>query len=132
MIASISLNSVTPIQPGSTVNEGESNQAITTTTDENSNSTTVKSDPTSQSNQNSSQNHDQKKKLEEIVKGLNDFLKPTHTSLKFKLYEKLNQYYCQVINDDTKEVIREIPPKKLLDAYAIMAEQLGFIIDKKI
>jgi len=63
---------------------------------------------------------------------LNHFLQPVYTSLKFVLHEKLNEYYVLVIDDSTKEVIREIPPEKLLDMYAAMAEYLGLIVDEKI
>lgn len=75
---------------------------------------------------------DDKEQIEELVKGLNEFLTPVHTSLKFEFHEKLNEYYVAVINDNTKEVIKEIPPKKLLDLYAAMAEMMGIIVDKKI
>jgi flagellar protein FlaG len=73
-----------------------------------------------------------KEKLEEVVKGLNEFLQPSQTSLKFKLHDELQEYYVQIINERTDEVIREIPPKKLLDIYAAMMEFVGLIVDKKI
>lgn len=73
-----------------------------------------------------------KQKVEEVVKGLNKFLEPAHTSMRFKLHEKLNEYYVTIVNDNTDEVIKEIPSKKLLDTYAAMAEHLGLLVDKKI
>lgn len=73
-----------------------------------------------------------KEKVEEVVKGLNEFLNPAHTSIKFKFHEKLNEYYVTVVDDNTNEVIKEIPSKKLLDTYAMMAEHLGLLVDKKI
>jgi flagellar protein FlaG len=73
-----------------------------------------------------------KEKLEEVVKGLNEFLQPSHTSLKFELHDELQEYYVQIIDERTNEVIREIPPKKLLDMYAAMMEFVGLIVDKKI
>lgn len=73
-----------------------------------------------------------KEKLEEVVKGLNEFLQPSHTSIKFELHDELQEYYVQVIDERTNEVIREIPPKKLLDIYAAMMEFVGLIVDKKI
>lgn len=73
-----------------------------------------------------------KEKVEEIVKGLNEFLTPSHTSLKFEFHEKLNEYYVTLVDDNTKEVIREIPSKKMLDFYATMTEAIGLMIDKKI
>jgi flagellar protein FlaG len=73
-----------------------------------------------------------KEKIEEVIQGMNKFLEPTHTSLKFQFHEKLNEYYVSIVDDKTKEIIREIPSKKLLDMYAAMTEFLGLIVDKKI
>jgi flagellar protein FlaG len=73
-----------------------------------------------------------KKKVEEVTNKLNEFLEIHNRSLKFILHEGLNQYYVQVIDSDTNEVIREIPPKKLLDAFYTMQKFLGMIVDEKI
>ncbi|WP_044892944.1 flagellar protein FlaG [Bacillus alveayuensis] len=73
-----------------------------------------------------------KEKLKEIVKGMNEFLQPSQTSLKFELHNELKEYYVQIIDERTREVIREIPPKKLLDMYATMMQFVGLIVDKKI
>ncbi|MBF0705140.1 flagellar protein FlaG [Alkalihalobacillus hwajinpoensis] len=63
---------------------------------------------------------------------LNTYLEPTKTSLKFQLHDKLNEYYVQIIDTQTDEVIKEIPSKKFLDRYAATTELLGFMVDQKI
>lgn len=73
-----------------------------------------------------------KDKIQNAVDSINKFLEPSYTSLRFSLHEKLNEYFVQVVDSNTKEVIREIPPKKLLDIYAAMKELVGFVVDKKI
>jgi flagellar protein FlaG len=73
-----------------------------------------------------------KEKLQNTIEELNKFLSPSHTALKFQYHEKLQEYYVTLIDEKTKEVVREIPPKKMLDFYAAMTEFLGFIVDKKI
>ncbi|WP_394234727.1 flagellar protein FlaG [Niallia oryzisoli] len=73
-----------------------------------------------------------KEKMEEVVKGLNEFIQPVSTSIRFVLHEKLNDYYVTIVDDKTKEVIREIPSKKVLDTYANMMEFVGLLVDKKI
>jgi flagellar protein FlaG len=73
-----------------------------------------------------------KEKMEEVVKGINDFIQPVNTSLKFVLHEKLNDYYVTVVDNETKEVIKEISSKKLMDTYADMMEFVGLLVDKKI
>ena len=81
---------------------------------------------------NQSQKEVNKETMEEVVKGMNDFLQPVNTSIKFVLHEKLNDYYVNVVDDVTDEVIKEIPSKKLLDTYASMMEFVGLLVDKKI
>lgn len=90
--------------------------------------------PSNQSDKNQTVYFDEKKKekLEEVVSGLNHFLEPAHTSIRFKMHEQLNKYYVVIVNDNTNEVVKEIPPKKLLDVYAAMAEHLGLLVDRKI
>ncbi|OKO96043.1 Flagellar protein [Geobacillus proteiniphilus] len=70
--------------------------------------------------------------LEKVVNGLNELVQPSHTSVRFELHKELHEYYVQVIDEKTQEVIREIPPKKLLDMYAAMMEFVGLLVDKKI
>ncbi|GIN64053.1 hypothetical protein J27TS8_40460 [Robertmurraya siralis] len=73
-----------------------------------------------------------KEEVEHIVKGMNEFLQPKFTSVVFKLHEELDRYYVEVIDKETKEVVREIPDKEILDMYAKMTEYLGLFIDKKL
>ncbi|NSL51796.1 flagellar protein FlaG [Calidifontibacillus erzurumensis] len=73
-----------------------------------------------------------KKKLEEIINSMNQFLVPTQTSIRFELHEELQEYYVTVIDSETDEVVREIPPKKMLDLYASMKEFIGVLFDRKI
>lgn len=71
-------------------------------------------------------------KIERIVESFNHFLEPTMTSLHFKLHEELNEYYVELVDSNTSEVIREIPSKKVLDMYAEMTKLMGVFVDKKI
>ena len=73
-----------------------------------------------------------KEKLIEKVEGMNDFLEPSNTSVKFQFHEELGEYYVQLIDTQTDEVIKEIPNKKFLDMYASMAEFAGLLIDEKL
>lgn len=73
-----------------------------------------------------------KEEAEHVIKGMNEFLKPQITSLSFKMHEDLDRYYVEVVDQDTKQVIREIPSKELLDMYAKMTEFLGLFIDEKL
>jgi len=70
--------------------------------------------------------------LEQVVDQFNDFLKPLRTNLKFTLHDKLDKYYVEIVDPLTKETLREIPPKEMLDMYAAMAEFMGILVDHKI
>lgn len=65
------------------------------------------------------------------VNNVNDFLEPVSTNLKFVYHEELNDYYVTVVDPLTNEVVREIPPKKMLDMYVAMAEYMGLLVDEK-
>ncbi|WP_077624780.1 flagellar protein FlaG [Sediminibacillus massiliensis] len=73
-----------------------------------------------------------KQRVKDMVEALNEFIGPSRSSLKFEYHEKLEKYYATIIDTESNEVIKEIPPKKLLDMYASMAEMMGFIVDEKI
>lgn len=67
-----------------------------------------------------------------VVEGLNTVLTASNSHLKFIYHEKLQKYYITIVDNRTEEVIKEIPPKKILDMVANMIEQIGLIVDKKI
>jgi flagellar protein FlaG len=73
-----------------------------------------------------------KEKVEEVVKGMNEFLEASNTSIQFEFHEKLKEYYVTIVDNKTSEVVREIPAKKMLDMYAAMTEYIGLMVDKKI
>jgi flagellar protein FlaG len=85
-----------------------------------------------QSSTTADQKQPSKRVVEALVNSLNELAKPHQTSIQFKLYDKLNEYYVQVIDDSTKTVIKEIPSKELLDSYTTMMEHVGLLINKKI
>lgn len=73
-----------------------------------------------------------KDKLQQAVDAVNDFLEINHSSSKFVYHEGLERYYVTIVNRDTEEVVKEIPAKKLLDAFFEMKKMVGMIVDEKI
>ncbi|MGE7922792.1 flagellar protein FlaG [Viridibacillus arvi] len=73
-----------------------------------------------------------KETLERAVNALNEFMEFHNKSSKFVLHDGLNRYFVQVVDAKTNEVVREIPPKKLLDAYYTMQKYLGMVVDETI
>ncbi|OAS85815.1 MULTISPECIES: flagellar protein FlaG [Metabacillus] len=73
-----------------------------------------------------------KEEMERVIDGINEVLQPANTHIKFELHEKLNEYYVTVVDNNTNEIVREIPSKKWLDIYTAMTDFVGLIVDKKI
>ncbi|WP_223821962.1 flagellar protein FlaG [Paenibacillus peoriae] len=53
------------------------------------------------------------------------------TTLEMSVHEKTHQILVKVLNKDTGELIREIPPEKTLDLVAKMMEIAGILVDEK-
>jgi len=73
-----------------------------------------------------------KEELAKEIEHLNKFLEARSSHLKFVLHDELNKYYVQVIDDQSQEVLKEIPSKKMMDIVANFYEKLGLIVDTKI
>lgn len=51
---------------------------------------------------------------------------------KFGMHEATNRVMIKLIDKDTKEVIKELPPEKTLDMIAKCLEQAGILVDEKV
>lgn len=58
-------------------------------------------------------------------------LKMEHTRCEYSYHKKTNRVSIKVIDRDTDEVIREIPPEKSLDMLQKMWELAGMLVDEK-
>lgn len=70
--------------------------------------------------------------MQEVVDKMNQMLEVNHNATKFKYHDGLDRYYVTVVDRATDEVIKEIPPKKLLDAFYEMQKLFGMIVDEKV
>lgn len=52
-------------------------------------------------------------------------------ALDFSIHEKTNKIIVKVINKESGEIIREIPPEKTLDLLASLWEMAGILIDER-
>lgn len=78
----------------------------------------------------SSDNKYSKEELDKSLKKLNKFLEEDKAHAEYSVHEDLGDIMIKIIDDNTKEVILEIPPKKILDMVASMCKQFG-LLDKK-
>lgn len=72
------------------------------------------------------------KDTKKAVDKLNKLLEDTPTHLEYEIYGKLNSVMIKVVDDNTKEVVKEIPPKKIVDMVDKLCELAGLFMDKKV
>ncbi|HWL24545.1 MAG TPA: flagellar protein FlaG [Ureibacillus sp.] len=106
---------ITTYSKSKSLNTDSSNQKILNTLESNNNDELVIS----------------KESIHQVVDSLNEIFNINNKNLKFVYHEGLKEYYVQLVNSETDEVVKEIPPKKLLDAYYEMQKLVGMIVDEK-
>jgi len=57
--------------------------------------------------------------------------KATNVEAEFGIHEKTNRITIKMVDKKTKEVIKELPPEKMLDMLARMWEMSGLMVDEK-
>ncbi len=73
----------------------------------------------------------EKKVIEALEKAFREIMGP-RTMIKFSIHEGTKEIMVKVLNEETGEVIREIPPEKILDLVAKIWELAGIIVDEHI
>lgn len=96
------------------------------------NITTSKEKPTVEPIFQLKNDNETKVKIQDAVNTMNEMLDINNSTSKFMFHEGLERYYVTVVNRETEEVVKEIPPKKILDAFYEMQKMLGMIVDEKI
>lgn len=69
--------------------------------------------------------------VKNAVETANSSLKLSHTSARFKYHEATKQVSIKIIDDETQEVIKEIPPEKSIEMVEKMLELSGILVDEK-
>ncbi|MFT8884312.1 MAG: flagellar protein FlaG [Liquorilactobacillus hordei] len=69
--------------------------------------------------------------LERVVAEMNKHLLGRDVRLRFKVHKTTGRTYVQLINMKNDDVIKEIPPAKMLDVIGSIWQQMGIIVDKK-
>lgn len=70
--------------------------------------------------------------IEEQVEQLNGILRTFDRQLAFELHEETNRHIVRIIDVNTDDVLREIPPEEVLDLVARIEDLVGLLIDEKI
>ena len=71
---------------------------------------------------------------EEVIQAVskaNKSFEPFDRRLEFSVHEKTKQIMVKIVDLTNDEVIRELPPEKILDLVAHMMEVAGLLIDER-
>lgn len=73
----------------------------------------------------------QEKLIIDAIEKANKKVMGPNKEFEFAIHESTKQIMVKVLDSETKEIIREIPPEKVLDAVAQMCELAGLFVDEK-
>ena len=70
--------------------------------------------------------------VRESVKDVNEIVDQVKEGLSFQIHEDTAELMVQIIDVNTDEVIKELPPEEMLDLKARIHEMVGILIDEKV
>jgi len=82
-----------------------------------------------QSQQQMNQEQASPEQIKRAVEQLNK--KMSHSSAVFGIHEETNRVTIKIIDKETREVIKELPPEKTLDMIAKVWEMAGILVDER-
>ncbi|OPJ60877.1 flagellar protein FlaG [Clostridium oryzae] len=71
------------------------------------------------------------KDVKNAVDKLNKFIESSKTHLEYEVQKDFNQIIVKIVDNKTEEIVKEIPPKKVLEMIAKMCELAGVLVDEK-
>jgi flagellar protein FlaG len=72
------------------------------------------------------------KQTRELLENVQSYLNDLNIRLGFDIHEQTGELVVKVINRDTGEVIRQIPPKAMLKLHEKVAELRGVLFNEKV
>ena len=94
-------------------------------------SESVKDSKPAEKNDSLGEKENSEKEVKNAVRKINKILQGESTHLQFEKHDVLNEMIVRVVNNETNEVIKEIPSKKVLDLVAKLCEMAGILVDRK-
>jgi len=74
-----------------------------------------------------------KEGIESVAKVIEDYANDVHNvGLRFAVHEDTGKFVIRVVDANTNEVVREVPPENLLDLAAKMEEMMGMLYDETV
>lgn len=73
---------------------------------------------------------DEQRFMERLADMLNQSAKWSQKRLRFQVHDETERLMVQVLDAETEEVIRELPPEEALDLAARIQEMIGILLDE--
>jgi len=110
------------------------NQKVTNVSSSPSASPTVKANRGKMENDKASQNKqvNSQKAFKDLTKKLEELKKVVKTSFKYEILKNPDMIVLKVVNDESGEVVRQIPPKEAVKLAKAIDELLGLFVDKHV
>ena len=74
---------------------------------------------------------DYTEELEETIKQANDAADAVNLDLRFQLHEETERIMVEVYDIKNDEVVKELPPEKLLNLVGQIQDLIGFFLDEQ-
>ncbi|MDW8799701.1 flagellar protein FlaG [Clostridium sp. A1-XYC3] len=71
------------------------------------------------------------KDIKKAIDKFNKLLEDNDTHVEYELYGKTKELTIKIINNKTKEIVKELPPKRLIDMINKLCELAGVFVDQK-
>lgn len=71
------------------------------------------------------------KDVKKAVDTFNKLLEDKESHVEYEIYGKFKNLSIRIVNNKTKEVVQELPPKKIIDMVNKLCELAGIFVDKK-
>lgn len=69
--------------------------------------------------------------MQRVAENLSKTAQIFNVQAKFSVHKATKEIMVKIVDTRTGQVLREIPPEKMLDLAAAMRELLGLVVDKK-
>lgn len=71
------------------------------------------------------------KDVQKAVNKLNILFEDKQVHAEYEVYGKFHDITIRIVDDNTKQVIQEVPPKKIIDMIDKLCELAGVLVDEK-
>lgn len=69
--------------------------------------------------------------VKKAVEKLNVLFQDNATHVEYEVYGKQHTITTRIIDDKTSQVVKELPPKKIIDMVDKLCEMAGILVDEK-